>query len=95
MPDEEDTLHKLPAKKSSARTVWGIFHKIIGFAMVGIAWLQVYSGLTLYGEWFATKFDLRLGFCATAVAISGVTFLLSLYSVRIKQRSTVPLTVSF
>lgn len=97
VPDEEEMSYsyKVSPKKSGGRIAWEIIHKITGFAMVCIAWLQVYSGLTLYSEYFTTKYDWRLGFCAAVVAIAGITFVLSIYSIRVKRRSTVPVTITF
>jgi len=93
--DEEEVWYKVPSKKSIARTVWEIVHKVIGFAMAGIAWLQVYSGLTLYVTYFPVKYDLKLGFCAAVVSIASLTFLSSLYSIWcVKRRTTVPITIT-
>lgn len=65
--------------KSQKRVLWEYGHRILGAAVLAMAWWQVQSGFGLFASFFVT--DLRGAFWGVVGAITAVVVLVKIYQV--------------
>lgn len=65
--------------KSTKRIVWEYGHRIVGVAILGMAWWEVQDGISLFLERFPDSYDLTPVFWAVVGSISAVVAILFTY----------------
>ena len=88
-PDEERVTAE-PRKKTKVRIAWEISHKVLGVAMLCVAWWQVQDGLSIYAARFGLAHDYNGLFWFVVTIILSVTLVLYMYSKFIRKRMVVP-----
>jgi hypothetical protein len=63
-------------EKSLIRLVWEPVHRLLGMALLGLAWYNCHSGIQLQVENYGEKDDLTGAFWGVTAGISGMIFLL-------------------
>jgi hypothetical protein len=75
---EEDP-KAVPAEKRTTRIIWEYGHRIVGAAILGMAWWEVQDGISLFLERFPDSYNLTPVFWAVVISISGIVALLFAY----------------
>ena len=74
-----DHTEQAPLDKGLARTGWEIFHRLLGFTLLGFTWWQVQDGLGLFAERFSED-NLDTLFWIVVSCIAGSIAILALFS---------------
>ena len=75
----EEAPKAVPAEKSTTRIIWEYGHRIVGAAILGMAWWEVQDGISLFLERFPDSYNLTPVFWAVVISISGIVALLFAY----------------
>ena len=83
---DDQPQNEVAAEKSTVRTLWEYGHRIVGTAVLAMAWWQVQDGLGLFAQRFSDASDLTPVFWGVVGGICGVFFVLYVVQVLRKKK---------